>query len=283
MKTTALKLTGIAFIAMATFFASCDKTETDLNTEAQDQNLAAEIFDEINEISDEAFAKSETLKSEDGMRNFRLGEKTVVTRTMTNAMITIVIDYGIVNDTCADGKTRRGKMIITHTGRFWDGNVTSTFTFENFFVNDNQIKGLKTIVGSINDAKQRTGTITDDGEIILADNAGTISWTSTRTRTLIEGSTTRTKEDDIIKVEGNGSGTLADNSTFSFTITEPLIRKNLNGCAVVPVAGVTKLVLSGGTEIIMDYGDGTCDRLVDVTKDGETTTVDMTGKHRRKG
>jgi hypothetical protein len=42
----------------------------------------------------------------------------------------------------------------------------------------------------------------------------------------------------------------------------------------VPVEGI-KVTTDGDSSIITDFGDGTCDYLVEVTKDGEIETVDL--------
>ena len=42
----------------------------------------------------------------------------------------------------------------------------------------------------------------------------------------------------------------------------------------VPIEGI-KVTTDGDSTIITDFGDGTCDSLVEVTKDGEIETVDL--------
>ncbi len=42
----------------------------------------------------------------------------------------------------------------------------------------------------------------------------------------------------------------------------------------VPVEGI-KVTTDGESSVITDFGDGSCDSLVEVTKDGEVETVDL--------
>ena len=50
---------------------------------------------------------------------------------------------------------------------------------------------------------------------------------------------------------------------------------------MVPVEGTKVKEVEGGSTVVIDYGDGTCDNLIDITKDGVTETVEYKG-HKRK-
>ncbi len=274
-----------------TFFTACNKTDETFDNFnekslelALDQSFATELFDEVIEISDEALNINATteLKSSEmfGNRFMRMGECATVTNITTSGSTVTTIDFGTEGCAGEDGRVRQGKMIMTRTGNYWDGEVQMTYEFENYFVNGNQMTGAKTVTGYINDAGNRQMNMVDNGSIILADGAGTITRTAQRTREVIEGSDTRNKQDDVIKVTGSSAGICATGETFTSQITSPLIRKNTEDCNHFYVQGIVNIVKADGTEITIDYGDGTCDNLAEITTNGVTEIVELQG-HRK--
>lgn len=289
MKTTNNTKLGLHFLIALTmtfslvFFSACNKTDNKIDLteeeallEVQDETLAAELFDEIAEIGDEAIFVSEiNTKSTLTSPPVRLNQCATITRKFVDNSIVVTIDFGEENCEGPDGKLRRGKIIITRSGRYWDGAVRVVYTFENFFVNNNQLLGIKEFTGYINDDGNRASSMIIDGSIILADDAGTITWKSERHRVVVEGSNTWIKADDRIEVTGFSNGVNAAGETFSSEIIEPLVRIYQDGCFRFYVAGIVKILKANGTEVVINYGDGTCDNLAEVTIDGVTQIIEL--------
>lgn len=291
---------ALILVLISTFaiFSSCNKNDDTFRrfnlaslNDAMDQSFAAELFDEIIELGDEAldFTSSQLKSAEmngNGMGNghqfMRMGDCAIVTKVTTGETTVTTIDFGEEGCTGQDGRERKGKMIITKVGQYWDGESTTTYEFDNYFVNGNQVTGTKTVTGFINDAGNRQMDIVDNGVIILADEAGTISWTALRIREVIEGSDTHQKHDDVVKVTGSSTGITATGDTFSSEIISPLIRTMTQDCQRFYVAGIVHIIKGDGTEITIDYGDGTCDNLAEVTTNGETEVVVLEGHRRHK-
>jgi len=268
------------------FLSSCNKTDETLDLTAeeallkvQDETLATDLFDEIIEIGEEAEARTEnTNKStEVGIPYYRLSNCAIVTRVVdyTARTISVIIDFGEENCEGPDGKFRRGKIIIERSGFYWHGVVTATYTFDNYFVNDNQLTGGKTYTGAFNEDLTYTSTFTAQGEIILANEAGIITWNSTRTRNITEGADTWGFADNRVEVTGSSYGTTSDGTAFSFEIIEPLVRIYQEGCFRHYVAGIIEISKANGTEISINYGDGTCDKFAEVTIDGVTRIIEL--------
>lgn len=280
--------------------------ETDLKiATAMDQTTASEAFDEVSEITDEAiFNTDDILESSqlkaggdgnhrghayrnrhqydtltlNGRALIRLSECVTITREINDAKDTMImiIDFGDENCLGADDRERKGKIIITrYGGQIWDGGYKIINTFENYYVNNNQVSGTKTINGYINTEENRVQEMTDNGSVILADKGGTITWSAVRNREVVEGSDTRIKLDDIIHITGNSSGTDAEGNTFTSQITEPLVRIHELGCYRNPVSGIVNILRSSDTEITINYGDGTCDNLAEVTTNGVTEVIEL--------
>ncbi|MCP4552315.1 MAG: hypothetical protein GY834_09805 [Bacteroidetes bacterium] len=284
----------LVLISAFTIFSSCNKNddtfrESNLENldDALDQSFAAELFDEIIELSDEAldFTANSELKSTGmggGHHFMRMGDCATITKDTVNESVVTTIDFGEEGCAGQDGRERKGMMIITKTGDYWDGVSTTTYEFDNYFVNGNQLNGTKIMTGFINDAGNRQMDIVDNGVIILADDEGTISWTAQRTREVIEGSDTHMKQDDVVRVTGSSTGIAATGDTFSSEIISPLIRKMTQDCHKFYVQGIVHIVKDDGTEITTDYGDGTCDNLAEVTINGEVEIVELKGRRCRK-
>ena len=118
-----------------------------------------------------------------------------------------------------------------------------------------------------------------DGSVILAEDAGTITWHRERVREVVQGSETYHKYDDVIEVSGSSYGTLADGTEITSEITSPLVRDFASGCYRYFVSG-TRTVMIGEEEITIDFGDGTCDKLADITRNRETHRHEIRRRHR---
>lgn len=263
-----------------------------------DELYTSEVFEEIIEIGDEAtdLLDSNTSNLKDGSldmdgngrrdtvragnQNIRLSECVTVIKEITDSIITTTIDFGEVNCLCNDGRERRGKIIMVHEGKYWDGLVFTTFTFEEFFVDDNQIMGEKTVSQSINEDGFRESVISIDGTIILADGTGIITHEAEKVRTIVEGSDTRTKRDDVSETTGGSTCVLADGTEKTMTIITALVRTNEEGCYKYIVEGIREITETDAPTMTIDYGDGTCDNLAEVTVDGVTTVIEL---HRKRG
>lgn len=289
MKTKSLKnkLFALASIATLVFFVSCNDEKvspTENFNDLIDESYTSQVFDEIEDIGDEAvdyLDNISTTKSAqmEAWKYNRLSPCATITKVFVENQVSITIDFGDENCLCNDGRERRGKILINHYGTYWNGPVEIDYAFDNYFVDDNQLIGTKNVLRTINDEGNRYSEIIVEGAIILADDAGTITWNAERNREVIEGSDTRTKIDDKIEVTGFSNGTLVDGTVITCEITTPLIRICEPGCFRYFVSGVRTIVKGEEPEITIDYGDGTCDNLADITKDGVTTTVEI--KRRR--
>ena len=87
----------------------------------------------------------------------------------------------------------------------------------------------------------------------------------------------------VIEVTGFSNGTLADGTAISSEIIEPLVRIYQQGCFKYFVSGIRQIIKGDEPEITIDYGDGTCDNLVTVTKDGVSKEVEIKRHNQENG
>jgi len=272
-----LFLMGLLFVGL-TFNQACNKTETVSNDETEtvetkSEAFAEAVFDEIQEISDQAWQRGASgLKAgfEDGSR---LGDCVTITIDTISVPRVMTIDFGEVNCLCDDGKYRRGQIIVTFTGRFRRPGAIITHTFQNFYVNDNHVQGtkIKTNLGFNADGFMQFRNVVA-GSITMISNGNVISWNSDRTRTWIEGFQTPRWMDDVYLIEGTSSVSSTNGRSVSRLITNPL-RRELS-CRHF-VSGTVQITPAEAPQRILDYGDGTCDNIATVTIGDRIITITL--------
>ena len=271
MKKISLALT---FMMAALFLlSSCKKNNTtDDNFNAvKDDAFAESTFNNVTNIADEAYTLSTSghFKSSD---NIFLGDCATVTLDTTVFPRVLTIDFGDTNCLGNDGRYRRGKIIVTFTGRYWHPGTIITTTFDEYYVNDNQVEGTKVVTNNgFNDSGNMNWDIAVNGLITLANGEGSISWNSQRNREWIEGiSTPFNRWDNIYLITGDATGQRANGLHWTRQITNPL-RIEL-ACRFI-VSGTVKVTPEGKPVRILDFGDGNCDNEATVTVNGTTHTI----------
>jgi hypothetical protein len=282
MKTKQLSYSVIlATIVGASFFASCkkkDKEEKDTDTAAAyDQSLASTTENDMTNISDEAgktYSVS-SFKTSESSSILSASCATLTIDTVSSPRI-ITVNFGTTNCTCIDGRNRRGIIQISFTGKYRDSLTVITVTPQNYFVNDNQVTGNKTITNKgHNAAHHLVYDINANIQIIKVNNGGTITWHSVRQREWVTGESTMNWSDDIYSITGNASGSSATGNTFNSVITTALVRNMAFGCRRHFVSGVLEHTPSGKATRYIDYGNGACDDQATVTINGNVYTITL--------
>ncbi len=284
MKTKQFILGGT--VLMTVFFLSftgCRKPkDNDTDTSgAEDNSLADKSFEDMGQISNEAAAgglSSYKLAGNNGIFSHCV---TLTFDTLNNSNAdSITVDFGSTNCLCHDGRYRRGKLYITYTGKYWDSLsfiTIKTAPTDNYFVNDNQVIGTKSITNKgHNSAGHMNWDIQVSGQIIKASNQGTITWTSTRNREWLAGeSTPWIWGDDEYGVTGTTQGTSANGTQFNVTITSQLIRKI--ACPKHFVSGTFNFTPGSKPVHYVDFGyspspnpSGSCDGWISITINSNT-------------
>jgi len=265
----------IAFLGFAVMMTSCKKNN-DLQLEdknlSQDDAYAESTFENVSDMADEAYdmKTGNQLKSTEGKRIF-LSDCATVTLDTTVFPRVLTIDFGEENCLCNDGKYRRGKIIITFTGRYREPGTVITHGFENFYVNDKSIDGTKVVTNmGENDNGNLYFTIEVVGVIQRPGDSGTFSWNASRVREWIQGSDTKNRWDDIYLVTGTAEGTRPNGLTWEREIMTPL-RIEL-ACRFI-VSGTVEIRPQDRPVRLLDYGNGDCDNVATVTINGETYTI----------
>jgi len=193
-----------------------------------------------------------------------------VTKVITDTTKDITIDFG---EACElrNGNIVSGKISMNYVKDSTAMTRSVKVTFDNFYHNDKKIEGGYTSFkerSNINGNPQSTNKV----DFIITWSDGTFANKSgTKIKELIEGKDTRAWGDDVFSISGNWRFTRKDGSVHQSTITTPL-RKELS-CRFI-VSGVIS-IQKDGQEATLDFGDGTCDDLGELTKDGVTEIIHL--------
>lgn len=274
----------LMFVGALVFVASCQEnaenpsqvSDADVAI-AENEAITESTFENIDDISYESMLYFES--------NGRIEESEdspirCAVKTHDKENKTITIDFG---DGCEDrqGRIRKGKIIITYTDRRFVPGAVHTMTFEDFYIDDVKVEGtrIRTNISATEEDYLRFKIELIDGKLTWEDGSSATreaSWEVTRVRT------PNPINDQRIRT-GSANGVNKAGIGYTIEITKPIVW--VRGClpaprVMIPVEGTKVKSLDNGTTITIDYGDGTCDTLMDITKDGVTRTVDI--KDRKK-
>jgi hypothetical protein len=189
----------------------------------------------------------------------------------------VVIDYG---DGCSHGKrTRKGKIIITVSGPMWEKGSSRTVELDKFYVNDHKVEGTRVVTNEGRwmedeyEGKLYFSVVLTGGKVYVPDSDIVISKEVNRTRTFVEGEDTKwDRRDDIWYIDGIATGVNRKGIPFSREITNSLWKEI--GCRFI-TKGTVLISAEGRPDVILDYGDGTCDPEATVTVGDESRTINL--------
>lgn len=193
----------------------------------------------------------------------------------------ITIDYGD-GSSCDDTvHVRTGKIMDTFVRvlGFNDSTTfssTDTITFEGFQRDSIKLDG--TFIKRYSSGEPFT--LTADGAKITYGDGTFVSWDGMLSFTYDNNGTKWDWKDDSRIMTGSISGTTRTGADFSAEVTEGVVFKN--ECFwhnKIPVSGTIEVTTDGVTSVV-DYGDGTCDKVYTITVNGETTEYEFDYYHR---
>jgi hypothetical protein len=197
-----------------------------------------------------------------------------VVRLDANALfpVRVTIDFG-AGCTGPDGRTRKGKIITTYTKRLLLPGAVATTTFDGYYINNVKVEGTHKITNVSTDNKF-SFKIEISGKLTNADG-NYREWSSVKTLTMVEGSTTITPQDDVFSLTGTATGIVkkADKLyQWSTEITSPLIKRF--NCRWIVQGSITHK--KGDTRVsVLNYGEGDCDNQASLTVNSQTRIITL--------
>lgn len=279
MKTISLNRITIAAFAVlfsAFIFTSCQKensaaTSDNLTdeqaTEYSDESTQAEAsFDDAEDVGMIA-AEEEGVASEGGRGyaplfeelRLRLGSCATITVTPNDSTYpkTVTIDFGPVGCLCADGKYRRGAIVIHLTAPIRRPGAVMTITFVDFYLNRAHIEGTKIVSNLSENGNIKFTVQVVDGKVTFPSGRGW-QYNGLKYVAQIEGGATRMLRDDVYKIEGRSKTEFNSGVTVNLNTETPLIKKVV--CPWIS-NGLLKIKINSRV-LFLNYGapnNGDCD------------------------
>ncbi|MCD9575935.1 hypothetical protein [Flavobacterium soyae] len=236
-------------------------------------------IEDVTNIAEDQFNSQVNINSKpSGNVKHFLPECAVITTVLTNNTFTKTVDFGVDGCTLDNGNIVKGKMVISFSNDFSASTQTISYTFEGFYHNGKLLQGSKSIVRTV----KSTDLLAEAHPVLTAAIDLTITFDDgsvyIRKGSLVKEMTAGYDtwfnwEDNVFVVTGSGTTTLTNGDTFSAEITTPL--EFIASCRKsFPVKGVVEITKNSALATI-DFGDGDCDTLASVTKDGVTEEVDL--------
>ncbi len=263
-----MKKSGIIALALAGMmiaFTSCQDDSPELNSDLDALELESDAatettYESIDQLVEDAFEVVDAGGSRAAQDE--LGDCVEITHDTENK--TITIDYG---DGCEGrlGNVWSGKIVIEYNLRAYEPGAYRIITFVDLFFNDIGIEGIRTITNTSTTDEVLEFTVTlEGGKLDFGDDVF-VTRDAEWVRKWYVGQ-------GKVTLHGEAEGININGIDYSTTVSAETPLTFLRDCArLIPVSGIKELVVGERTSTL-DYGDGECDRLVDVTINGETFT-----------
>ncbi|TSE07493.1 hypothetical protein [Aquimarina algiphila] len=275
MKSNLIRFSVIVFFSM--LLVNCDKDESENQTlqsfNVEETELNAKVDNTTEVISDiflQTYEHEESIVKSP-IHPF-LPECAMVTIEITDTSKEVIVDFGTEGCEVRSGYILKGKVNMSYTRNVDAMTLVINYTLEDFFVNDIQFSGSRTVTRQkANDNGNPQYIMNMDLVVTFADGTEA-SRTGTKTREWIEGSFNGNWGDNVFLITGEWATNFKNGNMHSTTIKTPLRREA--GCRFL-VSGVVDLVRTNYSGSL-NYGDGLCDNLAMFTSsDGEEYEIEL--------
>ncbi len=282
------KITSLALISGILFISSCN--EDDRLTLADTQDITEEAvtdsyFQDMDDMAGVAINSPEDSEYDGGRKAItitiddeRFGCAGVVVTIEPGAGSTseapegvMTVDFGTLGCTVR-GNVRTGKLIFTYSGRRFQVGSTVVTTTENYAINGVKLEGTRTLTNVTGSSTEspKFNAVLENGKAIFADGSvaereSDITWQWVRGAT---------PADDYLLIDqsSTASGVTRGSRDYAVSLSKALKYKRFCGIAV---EGIKRYLIDNTKEIVIDYGDGTCDKAVVITVNGVTRNLNV--------
>ena len=250
MKTLSLnRITVTAFaVLFSVFLISCQKENSLSNTaDTLTEEEAANFSDE----SSQAEASFDDAEDVSMIAAEEEGDASMYGRS------TDTIDFGPNGCLCADGKYRRGAIVIHLTAPIRRPGAVMTITFVDFYLNRAHIEGTK-VLSNLSENGNIKFTVQVTGGKVTFPNGRGYKYDGIKYVKQIQGGNTRPIRDDAYSIEGRSKTEFNGGLVVNLNTESPLIKKVV--CPWIS-NGVLKIKINSRV-LFLDYGapnNGNCD------------------------
>jgi hypothetical protein len=290
LKPNFLKITAFALVGGVLGMACCKEEDNRITlqdtADVTEEAITDSYFQDMDDMAGVAVASpseseysSGRMKGSITIEDHRFNCEGIVVTLEVDAESTVEVPMGVLTiDFGATGcedlshNIRKGKLIFTYHGRRFMPESSVVITTENYSINNVILEGTRTLTN-----RQNSTSDAPRFNVVLTDGKATFSNATTATResniTWQWNRAANPLDDNLtIEMTSSASGTTRGGRAYEVSLLEDLVYKRHCGIAV---SGVKKYVINGTKEISIDYGDGTCDRSMEVTINGKTRNITL--------
>ncbi len=285
MTNLTVKIVSLSFIASIGLISSCKEEERLTAQDSQDimeEALTDSYFQDTDDMGGVAIESPDDDEYNGGRKagsitiqddRFKCAGIVIsidATGNLDHPQGIITVDFGVTGCSDNQGNVRRGKIKFTYNGRRFKPESSVVTTLENYFINDIKLEGTRTstnVQGSTNEAP-KFNVVLENGKATfpdgsIAERESNITW---------EWNRVANPNRLLIKQVSTAHGTTRGGRTYEVSLIEDLIYQRFCGIAV---EGIKKYIIDEEKEIVIDYGDGTCDKSVVITVNGVTRNLSV--------
>ena len=261
-----LTLKIVLSLCIVAVIASCSNDKDGVEEQQLDYSeiaMSSEIdgdLEAIDEVTLKVLETQETSESNKMPPNFNMPDCLTITVELLQNQREVTLDFG--TEGCEiNGKTYKGVILMTYTRNPQEHEMLITKSFVDFYINEKNIQGSKTILRerfNANNNMQFTKTL---DLTITWPNGNMASRTGVKVKEWVEGHGSGMWSDNVFEITGNWTTTFVNGNTHSYTVLTPLRREVICFYFVSGSIDVVKTNFSG----VFDYGDGNCDNLATFT------------------
>lgn len=249
------------------YFHSCEKSQTTGNTDTVnlENNLKAAVTEVVS-----TSLNATSLQDVRGMCIPHLSDCATVTVSDSAYPKVITIDYG---SDCSDHHHHSvsGKITIIVSDSLNHAGAYKTVESEGLYIDSAKVELSSSITNLGLNAEGNWLVLHVTNQTITLNDSTILTQLSTDTIKWVNGFDTQDKSDDVYYKTGSGTITINDSLTYSRSITKALLYDR--SCEYV-LSGTVELYRNG-SNVTIDYGDGTCDKVAAVTTDGTTEEINL--------
>ena len=277
------------FVISLVVLFSCNKNDGDLLTSEEEgiitNDAAVEsVYEALNYESDYFTGSSESISQLGGQDKisgfwrrylYEIGPEITVEPLGDEFPKTITIDYGdgieMINGRVISGIVQ---IIVSAPPRTLG--ATRDITFQEFFIDSVNIAGE--ILKTCTDTTETHRVFTAVSDLVFTFTDETYITRHAERTTIIEGfETPYDYSDDVFTITGFADSESSEGVSFSRIIVDPLIKPAT--CRFI-TQGIVNFYKNDEIFAELNYGEGECDDIATITKDGETRQITL-GRRRR--
>lgn len=280
MKQNISVLSRVVFLfTAALIFTSCgDDNSTEIANQAdvESETSVEAYFEDVDDLSNSVsnFSDASFSGRSVGLDDRLCAEAALfLLHENPNDPDTIRIDFGTMGCTDPKGNTRKGAISMIFTG---DRKAGFSVVFDGFYLNGVLMEGTRQVTRTTFLPPTFNFTL-ENGKATWPD--GTFATrTASGTRVFYRTVSDPSLDSMVLKSGGTASGRTRKGNDYTMSISKDIVFKR--SCMespkriFIPVSG-TKNVTVGSKNMIIDFGEGACDKIATVTVDGVSKEITL--------